>query len=365
VTDAEIFDRVESEAGIDGRRHGPPRARASAPLVTLAVKGFNQEGIIASAIEAAFAQTYAPLEILLSDDCSSDRTFAVMEQMAAQYRGSHTVVLNRNPTNLGIVGHMNRVAELASGRLIVEGAGDDLSEPQRVERLASVWRQGRGQVKAVHSAFAEIDHDGRALGAGAPDRRILDDPGPDPLTLIRTKANGLGATAAWDRELFDTFGPIPEDCGVEDGVLFFRAALLQGIAYIDEPLVKYRTGGLSRPQERSPGYDYLYGDRIKFLRWTVTNTRSFLRDLERVDFPGKDECRSLCEQILDRHGFEVDLSDGGVLSRLAMLPRAAARTARSGDPYFAAQSVKHALGPAFVAYYNMRHRGSGARREAG
>ena len=55
-----------------------------------------------AAIEGAFAQTYQPLEILLSDDCSPDGTYRVMQEMAAAYAGPHRVILNRNPKNLGI-----------------------------------------------------------------------------------------------------------------------------------------------------------------------------------------------------------------------------------------------------------------------
>jgi len=44
------------------------------PLVTFALVAYNQEQYIREAVEGAFAQTYEPLEIILSDDCSSDRT---------------------------------------------------------------------------------------------------------------------------------------------------------------------------------------------------------------------------------------------------------------------------------------------------
>ena len=41
-----------------------------------------------------------PLEIILSDDASADRTFAIMQEKAAAYYGPHRLMLNRNPTNL-------------------------------------------------------------------------------------------------------------------------------------------------------------------------------------------------------------------------------------------------------------------------
>ena len=45
------------------------------PLVTFALFAYNQERFITEAVEAAFAQTYQPLEIIISDDGSSDKTY--------------------------------------------------------------------------------------------------------------------------------------------------------------------------------------------------------------------------------------------------------------------------------------------------
>src|SRR5882757_8506640 len=105
------------------------------PLLTFAIAGFNQERFVKEAVEAAFAQTYSPLQIILSDDCSKDRTFEIMEKMAADYRGPHRLALNRNPVRRSIGGHINRLAELAEGEMIVGAAGDDVSLPQRTQRV--------------------------------------------------------------------------------------------------------------------------------------------------------------------------------------------------------------------------------------
>ena len=50
------------------------------PLVTFALFAYNQEEFIREAVEGAFAQTYEPLEIILSDDCSSDRTYEIIQE---------------------------------------------------------------------------------------------------------------------------------------------------------------------------------------------------------------------------------------------------------------------------------------------
>jgi glycosyltransferase involved in cell wall biosynthesis len=57
------------------------------PLVTFALFTYNRERYIREAVEGAFSQTYSPLEIILSDDCSSDSTFEIIREMAGAYVG--------------------------------------------------------------------------------------------------------------------------------------------------------------------------------------------------------------------------------------------------------------------------------------
>ena len=98
------------------------------PRVTLFVLAYRQEAEVAEAIAGAFAQTGdaagAPIEILLSDDCSPDGTYQVMQAMAAAYAGPHTVILNRNPRNLGITAHVDRIMDLTNVDVIDLGAID-------------------------------------------------------------------------------------------------------------------------------------------------------------------------------------------------------------------------------------------------
>ena len=78
-------------------------------LVSFCVKCFNQERYIGEALKGAFAQTYRPLEIVVSDDASTDRSWDVIEAAVAEYRrrpDAADVVLNRNASNLGNLGRV-------------------------------------------------------------------------------------------------------------------------------------------------------------------------------------------------------------------------------------------------------------------
>ncbi len=210
-------------------------------LVTLVVMAWRQESLLRDTIAAAFAQTYQPLEILLSDDASADGSFAVMAEMANAYTGPHRVRLNRNPVNLGLIGHINRVFELAEGALIVYNAGDDLSEPDRVARLHEVWAAGRPAL--VHSNVTDIDPEG-ALLPRQRERGRHDHLAAKTLEEVATtKNNCIGASCAWDPRLVSAFGPITETGLFEDRIFYFRARLLGDVGYVNDRLLRYRRGG--------------------------------------------------------------------------------------------------------------------------
>lgn len=121
-----------AEVRVYGNRN-LPAGTPERPLVTFAVFGYNQERYIREAVEGAFDQNYTPLEIILSDDCSTDRTFELMEEMARAYRGPHQVKVRKQSENIGTLDHVLSVARIAAGEYIAVAAGDDLSKPTRVE----------------------------------------------------------------------------------------------------------------------------------------------------------------------------------------------------------------------------------------
>jgi glycosyltransferase involved in cell wall biosynthesis len=215
-----------------------PQEPATAPAVTLGLITYRQEAFVAAAVRSALAQDHEPLEIVVCDDASPDRTAEIARECVEAYAGPHAVRLHRNERNLGI-GNFNRLMELASGELIVIAHGDDLSRRDRVRRIVDAWRQTRASM--ISSNWIRIDADGRNLGPGiGPGRKIACD--LRDLAAHGRGLNTLGAVLAWERRVFDEFGPLdPERSAItSDYVLPFRAALLKGIHHVDLPLVAVR-----------------------------------------------------------------------------------------------------------------------------
>lgn len=207
--------------------------------MTFAIFAYQQEGYIRDAVAGAFSQTYSNLQIILSDDCSSDGTFGIMTEMAESYRGCHQVVLNRNEENLGVAEHINRVIELCEGELIVAAAGDDISEPHRVEETVTHWLQKGGGAMSLYSGVTKIDGDGVASGTrNCQWFSHWDDVG----AILSGFPTVEGASQAWHVESYRRFPPLRPDLIYEDKTVPFRMALLGSVEYIDQPLVRYRVG---------------------------------------------------------------------------------------------------------------------------
>lgn len=210
---------------------------AERPLLTFALIAYNQEQFVAEALQGAFSQTYSPLQIILSDDCSTDATFSIMQEMAASYNGPHQVIVRRNTRNLGLAGHINRVMETVSGELIVVAAGDDVSIAERTERLFQAYCASERKALSLHSQAIAIDEFGT--------RGDLIDVNYhyehfDLEHMAGRQISVIGNTHAWHRSLFDTFGPISDRVIQEDIVIPFRAALLGEVQTLREVLVMRR-----------------------------------------------------------------------------------------------------------------------------
>ena len=201
---------------------------------TLLVTCYNFERFIREAVESALSQTYEPLDIIVSDDCSTDRSWEIIQETVAAYKGPHHVILNRNEKNLGFAANLNKSYAMARTDWVLNQSGDDLSLPTRVERYAEVIAADPN-VRCVGAWFEAIDGKGKVMPRPKW-RRQLSSKTADRLLIPMV----IGVVAAYHLDVFRVFGPMSTQVWNEDTVLPFRAKLLGGIGWVDEVLVHYR-----------------------------------------------------------------------------------------------------------------------------
>jgi len=100
------------------------------PDVSFVIAAYNAETSIARAIESALAQRDVSMEVIVADDCSSDRTLDIARSFAPEQ--VRVVALERNR---GPGGARNAGLALATGRWVAVLDSDDTMRPDRLKRM--------------------------------------------------------------------------------------------------------------------------------------------------------------------------------------------------------------------------------------
>ncbi len=230
--------QIDTVGGDCPEQQGTVDAKAR-PLVTFALFAYNQEPYVREAVRAALAQQYRPLQIILSDDASTDRTFELMQEEARACPADIEIILNRNEPNLGVAHHINKVVGMAAGEYLVLASGDDVSLPQRTSvSVAALLDDSQGRM-ALHSAVMNMDHEGHLLWLRQnPHRNNL----ASPQTVIDQDVYLTGSSVTIHKSMYSSFPPLHKAVVNEDKVTAFRCAFRGGAIYIEQPLVHYREG---------------------------------------------------------------------------------------------------------------------------
>lgn len=102
----------------------------SRPLVTIGLTTYNAADTVERAVVSALAQTWRPIEIVAVDDCSSDTTREILDQLAARHSELRIFV---NDVNGGVAISRNRILDEACGEFVAFFDDDDESLPKRIE----------------------------------------------------------------------------------------------------------------------------------------------------------------------------------------------------------------------------------------
>lgn len=270
------------------------------PLVSICLIAYNQESFIGTAVQSILAQEYDPLEILLSDDCSTDNTYTIMNEMARSYSGPHKVQVLRTPKNLGLSEHVNFVFKHAQGEIFVMAAGDDRSHHDRVACIVEYWRAHDFKPLALTSECRQIDEQGHLYPA-IPDWKNQPEINNDDVISGLNGIRWNGCAAAYSRRLYDVFGKLPSGVA-EDEMLFCRAHLVGCTVFIPRQLVDYRVwrGSLigTNDRRRKAKNTYL---------WRFSAIQQLILDLKNTDRKNDQQLEAVLSEYCRRYRLAVDV----------------------------------------------------------
>lgn len=129
----------------------------SEELVSIIMPSFNTEQYIADTIRSVLAQTYQNWELIIVDDCSTDR----IDEVVAGFRDKRIHYL-KNDTNSGAAVSRNRALREAKGKWIAFLDSDDLWMPQKLEKQIRFMEENHYYFS--YTDYEEINEDGQKTG---------------------------------------------------------------------------------------------------------------------------------------------------------------------------------------------------------
>jgi glycosyltransferase involved in cell wall biosynthesis len=211
----------------------------TAPKISIIVPIYNQAAFIRETVDSVLGQDYPNLELVLSDDGSTDGTSEILSEYAAREPERVKVVTSEH--NTGIAGAFNRALQAHSGDYIAWLGGDDVMLPGKLSRQIAALQARPDAIGCCHDAevfdsasgkpygrFTEVYNGRRGVRDGGVE--LLLDPGymmlPSTMMVRSSAVDGLRfderirVSNDWlfDIELFRR-GPI---VGVDDVLARYR-----------------------------------------------------------------------------------------------------------------------------------------------
>lgn len=127
-------------------------------LVSIITPSYNSERFISATIESVLAQTYQNWEMIIADDCSTDRTLAIVEQYARADQRIKHINLGKNS---GPAIARNSAIEQASGRYLAFLDDDDIWLPEKLEKQVQFMQDH--QIAFSFTKYAQMTEDGTVM----------------------------------------------------------------------------------------------------------------------------------------------------------------------------------------------------------
>ncbi len=145
------------------------RTRTESPLVSVGMPVYNAERYLRESIESILGQTHANLELVISDNASTDSTPEICRSYAER---DGRVRYVRQERNLGAHPNFNATFRLSRGSFFRWHASDDIALPNLIERCLDILQESEKEVSVVYPRWGIIDEKGTVVSENDADDKI-------------------------------------------------------------------------------------------------------------------------------------------------------------------------------------------------
>jgi len=223
-------------------------------LVSIAMSSYNGERFIKEQIDSILDQSYSNLELVITDDGSSDKTIEIIKN----YQKNDTrIKLYQNEVNLGFVQNFGKAISLCKGDYIALADQDDIWKKDKLKTFI----EKIGNNVLIYSDADLVDEHAVSM-----EKELI-----RPTNLLVSGSNNRafllancvsGNTLMFKKELMQYILPIPEGASFHDRWIVFVASTYGSITFTDEPMTYYRRYSEQITKKRVKDYESFF-DRFK------------------------------------------------------------------------------------------------------
>jgi glycosyltransferase involved in cell wall biosynthesis len=201
------------------------------PKVSVIIPTYNRAEFLRSAIESALKQTFTDLEIIVSDDGSTDNTQVVVKSFEDK-----RIKYVRNEGNKGPSGTRNTAILASEGEYIAFLDDDDVWLPEKLKSQVNLLDQSLPNICGVYSNRLMINKSNGKI--------VSTNPGTDKLKgnllyQLAIKSPIHTSTVLIRKKCLDEVGLFNETISyMEDRDMWIRLSIKWDFEYINEPLTK-------------------------------------------------------------------------------------------------------------------------------
>lgn len=256
--------------------------------VSVCIPTYNGEKYIAEALNSVFKQTYPNIEIILSDDNSTDRTVEIAKSFEQKSSFDFSVLEH---SQYGLAQNWNFCISKAKGKYIKFLFQDDLLEPNAIEEMVNLAEQDEEiglvfsprslftnsgdanydsnflrhhEAKDVHEAWSRL----QSIQSG---QELLQD-----INILENPINKVGepSTVLIRKEVFERVGLFnPEFCQLVDLDMWLRIMSQYKVGFVNKTLSHFRIHPQQQTRRNAASKEAIFSDYQKLFHTIYTDSR--------------------------------------------------------------------------------------------
>ncbi len=246
--------------------------------ISVIIATYNGEAFIEEQLESIRLQSYPIDEVLIADDCSSDRTVEIVRKFIKKYGLKHWI-LQVNKRNLGWEHNFINLIFRASGDIIFYCDQDDIWLMDKIKIMVTAINRNE-KILCLSSRYLPIDADENILNGKNKKNHETGKVSKVSINDRKFFYVPLGCTLAFRRELLKYMDKDFYFCGA-DRIIVRTAILIDGMYDIDLILIKHRFHYFNASHSLKE-LKYLHGsstllDRIKYVQEDILQLKNLIK----------------------------------------------------------------------------------------